>query len=68
MSNFCSACANRGATVCTCTSVGVAEVVQIQQSMQCAQGFHSWMPWLQMPSGSWATYCYRCRVNEQYDI
>lgn len=35
----------------------------------CAQGYHAWVPWLDLGNGLWLTWCARqgCEHKEQYD-
>lgn len=36
----------------------------------CADGHHAWVPWLELPGGSFVTWCARegCDHSEQYDV
>lgn len=60
---------------------GVADVMAVAAAWQgaelCALGYHAWTPWLQLPNGSYVTFCSRCsyvtfcsrcKHDEGYDL
>lgn len=46
-------------------------LVRAQQGAQaCQMGYHAWVPWLELPNGSYTTWCARpgCNHEESYDL
>lgn len=57
----------------TTPPAGVADLTQLhtlcEAARLCALGHHAWVPWLELPNGSFITWCCRdgCEAEEQYD-
>lgn len=53
-------------------SPGVSDVIAVVTSLagqrQCSMGYHTWTPWLLLPSGSYVTICSRCDHEVGYDL
>lgn len=53
---------------------GVADLMELHARTEaarlCSLDHHAWVPWLELPSGSFVTWCCRdgCDAREQYDL
>lgn len=51
-------------------SIAVAESMfyDAESRKACAMGFHAWVPWLELPTGAFRTWCCRpgCSHTEEY--
>lgn len=50
-----------------------ADLIELQARCEatasCLLGHHAWMPWLELPGGTFVTWCCRtgCEASEQWD-